>query len=353
MTAKTTQRPVHLVGSVPLADEEVVFNTVSTILGERVRRIPDGETGVRALWCIWQAAVLANNPSLEEVRRNELDYEKLGLFRLRADANPDKVAFSNLGYADAATTSYQTFARLKEGGIIGAKTRFLVCLPTPFAVVTVFVDRASQAAVYPAYEAQMLAEIDRISAAIPHDQLAIQWDTAVEFASVEGVGHMWPSYIDDVRSGSLDKLERISSHVPSDVELGYHFCYGDLGHKHYVEPKDSANLVAFANDLTARVARPINFLHMPVPRDRVDEAYFAPLANLKLRPETEFYLGLIHFTDGVPGAQKRMDVAEQFVPKTFGISTECGFGRRPVETIAPLLAIHRSVADNNMNGNMN
>src|SRR5688500_16842465 len=52
----TTQRPrgVHLVGSVPLADEAEVFRTVGSILGEHARRIPDGETGVRTNWIGWQ-----------------------------------------------------------------------------------------------------------------------------------------------------------------------------------------------------------------------------------------------------------------------------------------------------------
>lgn len=46
---------VHLVGSVPLANAEEVFRTTSSILGGRLRRIPDGETGVRSNWIGWQA----------------------------------------------------------------------------------------------------------------------------------------------------------------------------------------------------------------------------------------------------------------------------------------------------------
>jgi hypothetical protein len=84
---------------------------------------------------------------------------------------------------------------------------------------------------------------------------------------------------------------------------------------------------------------------MPAPRERDDEAFFAPLGNLKLHPETELYLGLVHYTDGVAGAQKRIAAAQRFV-STFGIATECGFGRRPPETVAPLMALHRDVAAN-------
>jgi hypothetical protein len=341
MTAQATQRPVHLVGSVPLADAEAVFRAASTILGDHVTRIPDGETGVRTNWIGWQTAVFARNPSLEPVPDIGKEYGQRVQYRLRPDADERDIAFDNLGYADVAITSYQTFTRLKGEGTIPATTRFLVCLPTPLAPVTAFIDRVSQTAVEPPYEAQMLAELDRICAAIPHDQLAIQWDTAVEFAIWESVG--WQSHLDDVRSGIIDRLVRIGERVPPDVEMGYHLCYGDAGHKHFVQPKDAANLVTVANAVSARVTRPINWIHMPVPRERDDAPFFAPLADLRLHPETELYLGLVHFTDGVEGARKRIETARQFVP-TFGIATECGFGRRPPETVEPLMAIHRAVA---------
>lgn len=342
MTAQTAQRPVHLVGSVPLANEEEVFRTASTILGDHLRRIPDGETGVRTNWIGWQTAVFARNPSLEAVPDTGKEYGQLVQYRLRPGAAEGDIVFDNLGYADAAIASYQTFARLKKEGTIPTATRFLVCLPTPLAPVTAFIERASQPAIEPAYEARMLAEVDRISAAIPHNQLAIQWDTAVEFAILEGVG--WESRLDDVRGGIIDRLVRIGERVPSDVEMGYHLCYGDAGHQHFVQPKDAAHLVAVANDVSARLQRPINWIHMPVPRERDDEPFFAPLGNLTLHPETELYLGLVHYTDGVAGARKRIAAAQRFVP-TFGVATECGFGRRPPETVAPLMAIHRDVAD--------
>ena len=43
-------RAVHLVGSIPLENADAVFRAVGERLGDRVARIPDGETGVRANW---------------------------------------------------------------------------------------------------------------------------------------------------------------------------------------------------------------------------------------------------------------------------------------------------------------
>jgi hypothetical protein len=73
-----------------------------------------------------------------------------------------------------------------------------------------------------------------------------------------------------------------------------------------------------------------------VPRDRTDDAYFAPLKQLQLHPETRLFLGLVHLTDGWEGARRRTAAASRFMPD-YGVSTECGLGRRPAETIVPLL----------------
>jgi hypothetical protein len=84
-------------------------------------------------------------------------------------------------------------------------------------------------------------------------------------------------------------------------------------------------------------------MHMPVPRDRADDAYFAPLRDLKLHQETELYLGLVHIHDGAEGARGRIAAAQRAVAK-FGVATECGMGRRPSETIPDLLRLHSAVA---------
>jgi len=63
-SAQAQPRGVHLVGSVPLSNAGEVFRTASSILGGRLRRIPDGETGVRSNWIGWQINFLAQNPLL-------------------------------------------------------------------------------------------------------------------------------------------------------------------------------------------------------------------------------------------------------------------------------------------------
>ena len=65
-----------------------------------------------------------------------------------------------------------------------------------------------------------------------------------------------------------------------------------------------------ANALSAGLKRTITWIHLPVPRNRTEDAYFAPLRNLHLHPETELYLGVVHFTDGVEGTLRRIEAAQ-------------------------------------------
>jgi hypothetical protein len=136
---------------------------------------------------------------------------------------------------------------------------------------------------------------------------------------------------------------KLGDDVPAGVDLMYHLCYGDQGHRHSVEPSTAALLVEFSNKLTAKIKRPIALIHMPVPKSRFDDAYYEPLKNLKLQAQTVLALGLVHLTDGVEGTKRRMAVADKYA-KDYAIGTECGFGRRAPETIKPLLDVHARAA---------
>lgn len=338
-------RPVgtHLVGSVPLNSSEEVFRLAAAILGDRLRRIPDGETGERINWIGFQLEVMGKEPALERVPPDPERYAPLPRMRLREGSRATELRFDRLGYTDAALDSYRTFARLVDEGTIARGTRFQVSLPTPLAPVAAFVAPESQPAVERAYEGALLRELSRITDGvhIPRDQLAIQWDVAVEFGILEGI---FPNRLDHPFDDIVSRLIRLGRSVPEPVELGYHLCYGDFEHRHFKQPADAGRFVAVINRLGPALGRSLQWVHVPVPRDRTDEAYFAPLRRLELRPETELYLGLVHATDGRPGAERRIEAARGAVDR-FGVATECGLGRRPAGQIEGLLALHRDLAD--------
>lgn len=135
-----------------------------------------------------------------------------------------------------------------------------------------------------------------------------------------------------------------STHETPQV-VGVHLCYGDVAEKHFAEPTDTTVLTRFANMLAGQVQRPLTWVHLPVPIERDDEAFFAPLEQLSIAPETELYLGLVHREDGAEGAERRIKAARSHVARAFGVATECGFGRAPEGAAVPLFEAHRAVAE--------
>jgi hypothetical protein len=342
-------RNVHLVGSVPLANAHDVFVAVSRALGPRLRCIPDGETGERSDWIAHLEPIFAEHPALEksdEVFRPHATAPGRTRYRLRAGAAAKDVTFGNLSYADIALQSYEVFARLKQQGTIPPHCRFQVDLVPAHSVIWLFLQDDLHRELDPVYNDAVRREIDKLARAIPHDQLAIQFDVAsAVFARLQ---RNEPSAYGRNKEEMLETFGKIlvdlADCVPAGIELMFHFCYGDSNHRHVVEPVDMGDMVDLANHLSSEIVRPIELIHMPVPRDRSDDAYFEPLRRLKLAPATQLCLGLVHHTDGLAGTRRRLATAEKYV-QNFAIATECGFGRRPVETIPELLRIHAAAAE--------
>ena len=335
----------HLVGSVPLASAEAVFRLVAGELGTRARRIPDGETGPRADWIVWQYPVLSSRPQFEVAPPTPRSYRALPRLRLRPSEDAAALEFDSLGYADAAVASYRTFAVLKRDGVIPRGCRFQVSLPTPLAPVSAFVADEDQAAVEPAYERAMRRELARIASEIPPEQLAVQWDTNLELGMLEGDV---PAPFPDVRAGVLERLLRIGSLVPADVELGFHFCAGHDEQEPRHVPADAGAMVDLANALAAGLGRPIDWLHVPVPSAPDDAAFLEPLRRLRLHPGTEVYLGLLHPGEAEEVTRRRIALAHTALD-AFGVATPCGWGRLAPGLVPDLVERHvrlsRAVAD--------
>jgi hypothetical protein len=340
---------VYLVGSVPLGNAEQVFRTVSAAFGSKLKRVPDGETGERSDWITWLRPVFLENPAFElsdEIFRLHETAPPVRRYKLRPGYSIQDVKINNLFYADIAANSYRTFRKLKDAGEIPPGTRFQVDLVPAHSVIWLFLVDELHAPIDPLYNEALKREVDKIAATIPHQELAIQFDVAsAVFARLqrEQVGAYGRTKAEMQKTFS-NILVDLANRVPASIELLFHLCYGDSNHRHVVEPKDMGDMVDFTNRITVGIKRPINLVHMPVPRDRSDDGYFGPLANLRLRSETELCLGLVHYTDGIEGTKRRLATARKYAP-AFSIATECGFGRRKPETIPELLRIHAAAAE--------
>ena len=349
MCADRSQQPViHFVGSIPLPDAEAVFRTLSSIAGQHVVRMPDGETGIRKTWIKFLQDVLAANPAIEVakdvppfrfVQWDGKLIREIPRLRLKPGAKPDPDGFKT-GYADMAIQSWAIFERLQEAGVIPANVKFQISLPTPTAPTYNNMLPADRPGVLPALTRHFIGEVERIADAMPHDRIALQWDVCQEVLAWEGYYEKGPV---DFRTETIDVLARVGNAVPARIELGYHLCYGSPADEHLVQPKDTGIMVEMTNAIVAGVTRPIQFFHMPVPKGRTDDGYFAPLASLRLRPETELYLGLIHHDDAA-GDAARLATARRHA-RVDGIATECGMARGDPARLPALLAAHVRAAE--------
>jgi hypothetical protein len=339
---------VHLVGSIPLPDAETVFRTVSGAVGQHLVRLPDGETGIRKTWIRFLQDVLAENPAIEPakdvppfkfIQWDGKVLREIPRLRIKPGATPDPAGFKT-GYADMAIESWRLFDRLQSAGVVPQHVKFQISIPTPIAPTYNNMVPSDRPRLLPPLTQHFIGEVDKIAKALPNDRIAIQWDVCQEVLAWEGYYEKGPV---DFRTETIDVLTRIGDAVPSGIDLGYHLCYGSPADEHMVQPKDAGIMVAMTNAIVAGVKRPIQFFHLPVPKGRTDDGYFAPLGELKLPQETGLYLGLIHHNDA-QGDAVRLAAARRYA-RVDGIGTECGMARGDPARLPALLAAHARAAE--------
>lgn len=328
-----------LLGSVPLSSTEEVFTRLLKDLPGRLKYLPDGETGDRYNYIRWEIERFPIETRELYLGGTPLPEGHSGVFS-QDDIKPSH-------YDQVAIESYQKFKELKQKGTIPPEVRFQVCLPAPLACVQGHLRAEFQAQIEPLYEKRMYDALQNIIDTIPAEELAIQIDLCFEIIALEyDRGRMtnpfFKPYWSPVRQGLVDRVQRMCAIVPTNVPLGLHLCYGDLRHKHFIEPDNLGLCVEFSNELVKAI-RPhkVHWLHMPVPKNREDEDYFLPLKSLETDSETELYLGLVH-TDDEQGTLRKIKSAQSVI-KDFGVSSECGIGRTPREELDSILQVTRNV----------
>ncbi|MQA82305.1 MAG: hypothetical protein GEV10_28230 [Streptosporangiales bacterium] len=312
-----------------------------------MRRIPDGETGDRQQWIFFQLAKFWATPGLEKAESEDAPaegYEELPKVRLAPGTEPADVVWPDLGYATAYAESHEIFSRLRGDGVIPAGVRMQVQYPTPLASIGAWVVADDQLRLEPSYERVLFADLGRFLASVPHDDVAVQWDVAVEFGILEGGfegGERFPF------EAVVERLVRCVDEVPDDVPVGLHLCYGDYGHRHFKEPESLELQVRVTNAVVAGARRPVSFFAFTVPQNRADAAFFAPLSGLAVPAETELYLALVPYhPDGQePGttAEQVRVVDQHLGGREWGICTECGMARAERDDVPRLLDLHREI----------
>lgn len=354
---------IHLTGSLPFKSAEETFQFIGKNLQAWTPRVPDGETGERVNWVLTQTPHFFENPSFDLVAPTEETPRQL--VKIKAGVNPESITFPSFSYPDYASHSFPHFQRAKAEGVLPENAKFLISIPTPFNAVSFFAVLEDQAAILKAYEVQTKAATEEILSRFPHNEISIQWDLPTELATIQG---WFPNPLGSDEA-VYETVKTVSSWIPDEVDLGYHLCYGDskfgaspfMGKPHEcrfhrkdkgrnIVPENISTVVRVANALSEKIQRPINFIQTATMREWDEAKHWEALSELKLRPETQFYLGLVHASDAVDGALERLAFVNPHL-SAYGISTECGLGRHSAEQLDSVTNTFRELSEQLSKGN--
>jgi hypothetical protein len=342
-----------LVGSIPLDTPQEVFQAFGAPLGKYLIAMPDGEVGPRRHWISRvHYQVLAGHPELEVAQHPAPDENGVerqhprnagDAWWFKVKPGVKAVRFGDpgwrLGYARDAVNSYFVFKTMKEKGVLPAHLRFQVSIPMVNSVLPprIFPNREDMDKVRPGYEAATRAEIAKIVEKIPAHELAIQWDCSTEVQDSYGAIPGFP--LEGAVERSLTQVRNLSPHIPAQVALGYHFCFGTLGGWPRFQPDDLSQAVKLANAVVDASGRKVDWIHLPV-LDRSDDKFFAPLKELEPKG-ARVYLGAIH---NMTRFKDRIATARKYLPE-FGLGAYCGFGRLPPNELPGVLADHLAAVE--------
>ena len=250
-----------------------------------------------------------------------------------------------LGYAREAIASYRAFEALRAEGKVAPALRFQVSIPLHDSSLRWYMERRQDVErLWRPYSEAVAREVEAMLDAIPSEDLLIQWDACAETLGLDpaGAAH-WPWQPEGDRLERFSRsVAELSAAVPEPIMLGLYLCYGSFVEQHLVEPPDLSCCVALANAAVSGAERRLDYVHMPVPKSRADNAFFAPLRHLEVG-DTKLYLGLVH-DESLEANLARIATAKRHASR-FGVAAECGFGRVSKEKVPALIAIHREVAD--------
>jgi hypothetical protein len=243
------------VGSIPLDTPQEVFQTFGAPLAQYLFAMPDGEVGPRRHWISRvHYQVLAAHPELEVVQRAAprarrerhraaVSAPAGGRLVVQGQGGRHAGPLRRSGLAARiCARRHQLLFRIQrdEGeGILPPHLRFQVSIPMVNSVLPPRIFRTATTSTRSAGLRGGDARGDRQDRREdPSSELAIQWDCSTEVQDSYGAIPGFP--LEGAVERNLSEVRNLAPHIPTDVALGYHFCFGTLGGWRALHPTISA-----------------------------------------------------------------------------------------------------------------
>ncbi|MGH3713827.1 MAG: hypothetical protein ACRDT4_10270 [Micromonosporaceae bacterium] len=327
-----TARGVHLVGSIPADSAEHAMREATTRLGSRLRSLPDGETGERRNWIVHIIESLRAHPDLEVSHEGTWsDYEDQLNFRVRRGhrLRGETLDFGHVAAYRASLPVYQRVAR--EAGLDGVAFQAGIPGDLDMALFTLgplggFRHRSA----FTDATVREITELHRQAG----DTVVFQLEVPAELVFMAKM----PGPLRPAMAAFLSKgVARLAERSPDGARFGIHLCVGDLGNKALGRMKDAAPLVTLANAIVKRwpQGRPLEYVHAPFAAGDdaapLDEAFYRPLAKLRLPESVRFVAGFVHEDRDLDEHRQILSVIERHLGRRVDLATACGLGRRDAE----------------------
>ena len=298
---------IHLVGDFPLHNEHEIYKLCHAELGTRLLCYPD-------------------------TRVVDGDHIRAWL------AGDDGAA----RLSDQARSSLNALKVLKQVVGLQAGTRASLSILAPFRISRFArpgdpeVSDADRA-----YGAWLTKEIERVMTEHSSSSADLAVQIKLPFADLADAA------ASDTANGTLsdvllDSVMTMIDSVPKTIPVAVHLNCRD-GSSFKIQPEHFADMVVLSMRLQERCVRQIDLLHLPVPLIVSDESFFTPLRHLAFRSETRLCLGLIHLSDGLDGAMRRVALARASFAD-FAVAARSGFAAREPAVIPEFLKLHADVA---------
>ncbi|HEY9410349.1 MAG TPA: hypothetical protein VIP77_12275 [Jiangellaceae bacterium] len=329
----TSERHVHLVGSLPADDAEQAMSGALDLVGDRLALLPDGETGERFRWITHIVDSLGDHPDLEVVTKGDWsDYDHISKLRVRRGHRLDGTTL-DFGHVKAFEESYPVFTALREQSGRPDLT-FQVGVPGDLDMALFTLGPIKAFRHRRAFATATLAEIRAIHAQAG-DAVLFQLEVPVELVFVAKM----PRPAQKAMAAFLARgLVDLVKPAPAGARFGVHLCVGDLGNKALGKlGNDVGPLVALANAIVSRWphGRPLEFVHAPFAAG--DEPaptsadFYRPLDGLRLPPQVRFVAGFVHEGQGPAEHEQILRTIESSVGRRVDVASACGLGRRSHE----------------------
>ena len=331
----TDGRAVHLVGSIPTDDAEQAMRTVAQRLGDRIRMLPDGETGERRNWVVHIVESLRTHPDLEVARQGDWsDYDHATRLKVRAHhrLRGDALDFGHVAAFDA---SLPVFSQIRADTGLN-DLAFQVGIPGDLDIALFTLGPVGAFRHRRAFMDATLREIHTIHGKAG-SSVVFQLELPVELVFVTQMPRLLRPAMATFLARGVRRLARLS---PQGARFGIHLCLGDLGNKALGRMWDAQLLVVLANAILRSwpSGRPLEYVHAPLaagddPAPR-DEAFYQPLSQLRLPADVRFIAGFVHEASSADEHRRILGVIEGQLGCRVDVATACGLGRRTPEAAA-------------------